>query len=245
MKNLVLILFVLLGLTTCQNDRPIIDVDHYDTSECVESAEEMKEAFFPDLPQELGDTTIDAILDSVQMTDEIFHLLEERFDSTGYTDTLQHLMEAAPRAIGRKTLYLNIHCTASREDLDLSGEWFENFFANDRGWSKNGYNVLVLLDGTAYVMEPYNLDGYTTWDEVSYGVRGRNSVSINIAYVGGVDKYMRPKDTRKVKQMRTLDQLCHEIKCAMPWIIVQGHRDNPGVNKSCPSYEVKTDYLSL
>ena len=94
-------------------------------------------------------------------------------------------------------------------------------------------------------MEKYNLDGYTTWDEVSYGVRGRNSQSINISYVGGVDKRMRPKDTRTNAQKRTIDRIVYEIKCAMPDIKVHGHRDNPNVAKACPSFEVKSEYNGL
>lgn len=146
---------------------------------------------------------------------------------------------------GKRTVYLNIHCTASREGVDLKGEWFLNFFKNDRKWDKPGYNEIIELDGTRFVSVPYNLDGYTTWDEVSYGVKGYNSVSINIAYVGGVDKYMKAKDTRTLAQKRVIDEIVEQVKCALPHVIVMGHRDHKGVKKACPSFPVQTEYGKL
>lgn len=144
--------------------------------------------------------------------------------------------------LGRKTVYLNIHCTATKEGVNLKGDWFLNFFKNDRKWDRPGYNEIVELDGHRFKSVPYDLDGYTTWNEVSYGVKGVNSVSINIAYVGGVDKYMRPKDTRTPYQIGAIDDIVREVKAAMPDVIVMGHREHRGVNKACPSFDVHKEY---
>lgn len=146
---------------------------------------------------------------------------------------------------GRKTVYLNIHCTATREGADLKGDWFLDFFKNNRKWDRPGYNEIIELDGHRFVAVPYDLDGYTNWSEVSYGVKGVNSISINIAYVGGVDKSLKPKDTRTQAQIRAIDEIVHGIKCAMPDIIVMGHRDHRGVNKACPSFSVTREYGEL
>jgi N-acetylmuramoyl-L-alanine amidase len=143
---------------------------------------------------------------------------------------------------GRKTVYLNIHCTATKEGHNLKGDWFLDFFKNDRKWDRPGYNEIVELDGNRFVAVPYDLDGYTTWDEVSYGVKGVNSVSINIAYVGGVDKSLTPKDTRTPAQIRTIDEIVHQVKCSLPHVIVMGHREHKGVNKACPSFSVMKEY---
>lgn len=146
---------------------------------------------------------------------------------------------------GERTVYLNIHCTASREGADLKGTWFLDFFKNKKNWSKPGYNEIVELDGTRFIAVPYNLDGYTTWNEVSYGVAGHNSVSINVAYVGGVDQTLNAKDTRTAAQKRALDQIVYEVRCAMPWVVIMGHRDHPGVKKNCPSFNVGKEYGRL
>lgn len=143
---------------------------------------------------------------------------------------------------GKKTVFLNIHCTATKEGYNLKGDWFLDFFKNDRKWDKPGYNEIVELDGNRFIAVPYDLDGYTTFDELSYGVKGYNSISINIAYVGGVDKNLKPKDTRTKAQIRAIDQIVKEVRAAMPSIAVMGHRDHKNVHKACPSFDVHKEY---
>lgn len=140
----------------------------------------------------------------------------------------------------RKVKYLNIHCTASTRDL--TKEWLLNFFANTRRWSKPGYNLSVRFDGSIDTLVPFDLDGYVQWEEISFGVKGRNSESINIVYTGGIDKEGRPKDTRTESQKKTLDFIVAKMRCDFPWIQVQGHRDHPGVSKACPSFDVLSEY---
>jgi N-acetylmuramoyl-L-alanine amidase len=146
---------------------------------------------------------------------------------------------------GNTTLYLNFHCTASKENKNLRGPWFLRFFAEELGWSKPGYNEIVELDGNRFISVPYDLDGYTTWDEVSYGVKGKNSFSINVAYVGGVDANLVPKDTRTEAQKRSMDQIAYEVSCALNDIMIKGHRDHEGVKKACPSFQVSSEYGHL
>lgn len=238
MKNFIIYFGFIAFMGACGQNM-VIDRNHYNTEDHVESFSEIKEAFFPDLDSTYIIDTLHIDLhstDSLYQDSQVIELMLSR-------DSLGETREAVQ--IGRKTLYLNIHCAATIEGVDLSGKWFENFFAIDRGWDKPGYNEIVLLDGTRYILTPYNLDGYTTWNEVTYGVRGRNSVSINIAYVGGVDKKLKAKDTRTEAQKRSIDRIVYEIVCAIPDIIVQGHRDNPNVAKACPSYNVSPEYEDL
>lgn len=143
---------------------------------------------------------------------------------------------------GYRTRFVNIHCTATKEGVDLGAQWFLNFFRFDRGWSKPGYNILILLDGTIEVLVPFDYNGYTSQNEVSNGVYGENRWSINIAYVGGVDSRLRAKDTRTEAQKRAMDGLLQTLKCQMPDIIILGHRDHEGVAKACPSFDVESEY---
>jgi hypothetical protein len=153
-----------------------------------------------------------------------------------------HLYENSSK--GRNTEYLFIHCTASREGLDLDLDWFLDFFKYDRGWSRPGYSFLVLLDGTIEVMWPNNLDGVTTLDEITNGAYGYNNRSIHIAYVGGVDRFLRPKDTRTPEQKTAIDKLVQSITCKIPNIQVLPHYAvNSG--KACPSFNVEREYNYL
>ena len=195
------LIFVLMTLTTCEDQTDIIDKSYYD---------------FPDEVAELD------------------------------------VQDFPPR--GKKTRYINIHCTASKEGVDLSAKWFLDFFKYDRGWSRPGYNVLILLDGSVEILVPFDYDGYTIPSEWSNGVYGANSVSINLAYVGGVDSRLRAKDTRTEAQKRAMDNLLQTLHCNMPDLIITGHRDHSkdkngdGIVsesewiKSCPSFDVEAEY---
>lgn len=82
-------------------------------------------------------------------------------------------------------------------------------------------------------------------DKVSNGVKGFNSVSINISYIGGVDKQNKPKDTRTPEQKEAILYKLRELKKHFPKAKIQGHRDFPNVKKACPSFDAKTEYQSL
>lgn len=144
--------------------------------------------------------------------------------------------------------YLVIHCTASKEGVDLKGKWFMNFFKKEKGWDRPGYNEIIELDGHRFIAVPYNLDDKVSRNEITYGVANYNSVTLNIAYVGGVDKKLKPKDTRTKAQKETIDKIIKEFQKNIPDIIVMGHRDffpKYARLKECPSYDVKKEVKNL
>ena len=100
-----------------------------------------------------------------------------------------------------------------------------------------GYHFIVLPDGTVVQLLPI--------EEVSNGVKGFNSVLINIAYLGGVDAKNNPLDNRTPQQKATLLELLKKYKKQFPKAIIQGHRDFPNVKKACPSFDAKKEYQSL
>ena len=147
--------------------------------------------------------------------------------------------------VAQKIRYLNIHCTASTGNV--TGEWLLDFFKNERGWRKPGYNKHVQMSGKIDTLLPYDNDGIVQWSELSYGVKGQNRHSINVSYAGGVvydkeNKKLVAKDTRTVAQKIALAYIVSEVKCKFPWVEVRGHRDHEGVNKACPSFEIKGEY---
>lgn len=147
---------------------------------------------------------------------------------------------------GRRTKYYVFHCTASKEGLDLDLEWFLDFFKYDRKWSRPGYTELLTLDGVWHEMYPNNYDGYTSYQEMTYGVKGINSQSMHFAYVGGVDKRLKPKDTTNNAQVAAIAAKIKEIYCFDPNAeIIFGHRDHTGVTKACPSFDLRNKFKDI
>ena len=72
-----------------------------------------------------------------------------------------------------------------------------------------------------------------------------NKNSIGICYEGGLDEKGKPADTRTEAQKRTLHALLYSLKADYPDAQILGHRDLPWVNKSCPCFDVKTEYKDL
>ena len=159
-----------------------------------------------------------------------------------YEDQIFEIIPSAEvfDAQAKKIEFVNIHCTASTRDL--SKEWLLGFFKYTRKWSKPGYNLIVHMDGSVDTLVPYDLNGYVEWNEVSYGVKGRNSVSINVAYCGGIDKYGNPLDTRTKAQKNSLVYIVEKLRCEFPGIQVVGHREHNGVSKACPSFDASSEY---
>lgn len=148
-----------------------------------------------------------------------------------------------PLDIVKKTRYYVFHCTASAEGVDLGVDWFLSFFKNDMGWSRPGYSMLLTLDGVWREMYPNNWDGYTSFQEMTYGVRGINSESMHFAYVGGVDKDLNPKNTLDEKMRQAMRYMILYIKHVDPDAeIIFGHRDAPGVSKACPSFDLRKEF---
>ena len=135
----------------------------------------------------------------------------------------------------RDIKYIAVHCTATTQKTSISA--IQSYWKNQLGWKMPGYHFIVLPDGTAVQLLPI--------EEVSNGVKGFNSVLINIAYLGGVDAKNNPLDNRTPQQKATLLELLKKYKKQFPKAIIQGHGDFPNVKKACPSFDAKKEYQSL
>ena len=135
----------------------------------------------------------------------------------------------------RTIKYIAVHCTATTQKTSISA--IQSYWKNQLGWKMPGYHFIVLPDGTAVQLLPI--------EEVSNGVKGFNSVLINIAYLGGVDAKNNPLDNRTPQQKATLLELLKKYKKLFPKAIIQGHRDFPNVKKACPSFDAKKEYQKL
>lgn len=146
----------------------------------------------------------------------------------------------------RNIKYIAVHCTASHQSMTIEG--LKQEFKR-KGWVNPGYHYVVSPDGKITQL----LDE----DKISNGVKGFNSVSINVAYIGGIDTNGKPTDNRTDAQKTSLRSLLKMLHKKYPTAVIQGHRDfSPDLNKdgkitsnewmkACPCFNAKEEYANL
>lgn len=146
----------------------------------------------------------------------------------------------------RTIKYIAVHCTAGSQHTTIK-ELQQEF--KRKGWKNPGYHYVVAADGTITQL----LDE----DKPSNGVKGYNSVLINVAYIGGIDAEGKPVDNRTDAQKASLAGLLGVLRKKYPTATIQGHRDfSPDRNrngriepseyiKACPCFDAKAEYQSI
>lgn len=139
-----------------------------------------------------------------------------------------------------------IHCTAGNQKAtveDLTREF------KQRGFKNPGYHYAVMPSGRIEQMLPE--------EEVSNGVQGYNSTSINVAYIGGIDRNGKAVDNRTSEQKKSLVDLLKQLRQRYPKARIMGHRDiSPDKNgngivdpweriKECPCFDAITEYKDI
>ena len=148
----------------------------------------------------------------------------------------------------RKITHIFVHCTAGNQKETPQG--LLNFFYKTKKWSRPGYHYVVSWDGTIT----------NIWPESKYsnGVKGMNSNSINIAWIGGIDdEHPNGIDNRTDKQKKSLRHLLKELRTKYPNAKIMGHRDtSPELNhngiidpweriKACPCFDAMVEYKDI
>ena len=146
----------------------------------------------------------------------------------------------------RRIKYIAVHCTASHQSQTI--ESLKQKFRH-KGWVNPGYHYVVSPDGKITQL----LDE----DKISNGVKGFNSVSVNVAYIGGIDTNGKPIDNRTEEQKQSLRSLLKMLHKKYPAAVIQGHRDfSPDLNrdgritsneyiKGCPCFDAKAEYADI
>ena len=146
----------------------------------------------------------------------------------------------------RTIKYIAVHCTASHQSMTIEG--LKQEFKR-KGWVNPGYHYVVFPDGKITQL----LDE----DKISNGVKGFNSVSVNVAYIGGIDTNGKPIDNRTEEQKQSLRSLLKMLHKKYPAAVIQGHRDfSPDLNrdgritsneyiKACPCFDAKAEYADI
>ena len=134
----------------------------------------------------------------------------------------------------RKITNIIVHCADTPEGRDDKAEDIRRWH-KARGFNDIGYHYVVDLDGTIEPGRDVTIAGAHT--------TGHNADSIGVCYIGGADTDMKPKDTRTEEQKTALRLLLKYLVRKYPGAKIYGHRDF--ANKSCPSFDAKTEYANL
>lgn len=130
---------------------------------------------------------------------------------------------------------LVIHCSATPEGRDYTVADITRWH-RERGFQTIGYHYVIYRDGTLCPGRPEECIGAH--------VTNHNRNSIGICYIGGLDAFGHPKDTRTTAQKRMLHELLVELKKCYPHAKIQGHHDlNP--QKACPCFPAAAEYSGL
>jgi len=135
----------------------------------------------------------------------------------------------------RPIKYIAVHCTATPQTTTV--ESIKQYWKTQLGWKMPGYHFIVKADGQVVNLLPI--------EQVSNGVKGFNSVTINVCYIGGIDNNKKPTDNRTPQQKQGLLKILKELKQKFPKAIIQGHSQFPNVNKACPCFDAKKEYKDL
>lgn len=139
----------------------------------------------------------------------------------------------------RKINKIIIHCSATQEGRNISAATIDRWHKK-RGWRGIGYHYVIGLDGMIEYGRMVDVPGAH--------VKGHNADSIGIVYIGGVeaekkkDKWIA-KDTRTPEQIATLLELLRLLKKIHPEATIHGH--NEFAAKSCPCFDVQSEYCNL
>lgn len=134
-----------------------------------------------------------------------------------------------------------VHCSATREGQSVNAATIRQWHKN-QGWTDIGYHYVILLDGRVEKGRADNVPGSH--------VKGFNTGSLGIVYVGGLDKDGKAKDTRTAVQKKAMKDLITKLAAEHKVTRIVGHRDlspdkdGDGVVekhewlKDCPCFDV-------
>lgn len=133
-------------------------------------------------------------------------------------------------AIRKTTDFLVVHCSATKPTQDVGASEIRRWHL-ERGWSDIGYHQVIRRNGVVELGRSLT--------EVGAHVKGYNRVSVGVCLVGGIDVHGNPADNFTAAQYESLETTLDYWKLIYPHAVIQGHRDFPGVSKSCPCFDVK------
>ena len=138
----------------------------------------------------------------------------------------------------RKINEIYLHCTATPEGRDVTVEQIREMHIKERHWVDIGYHFVIYRDGTIMAGRPL--------EKAGAHVKNYNAHSIGVAYVGGLSKDGKPKDTRTIEQKYSLFNTIYSLMGQFHLNLEQVHCHNERANKACPCFSIaqfRQEYL--
>ena len=123
-----------------------------------------------------------------------------------------------------------IHAAATKPTMDIGVEEIRSWHLQ-RGWSDIGYHYVVRKDGSIEQGRPI--------DRVGSHVKGQNTGSIGVCWVGGYGGV----DDRNEAQKESLIRLIKALQVSFGQMSLHGH--NEYSSKTCPNFNVIEEYKDL
>jgi len=130
----------------------------------------------------------------------------------------------------RKINQIFIHCSATKASQNVTVADITRWH-KERGFRTIGYHWVIYRDGSIHPGRPE--------EEIGAHVTGKNSYSIGVCLVGGIDAKGKAEANYTDSQWLSLRNKVIELKKKYPGVEVLGHRDAPAA-KACPSFDVRT-----
>lgn len=121
-------------------------------------------------------------------------------------------------------------------DEEVGGKSIKTFFGN--GWSRPGYQAIILRDGTReWLIEDDGDNEIDPW-EITYGASGTNSFTRHFCMFGGLaDNGKDPENNFTDAQWMAAANLTLEMITKFPNLKLIGHNQTDA-HKSCPTFSV-------
>jgi len=149
-------------------------------------------------------------------------------DDSKLTENAIELMNLIMESdITRNIKRIVYHCTATSQKATVKG--IQNYWKNNLGWRSPGYHIIVKPNGEWSYLLNFN--------SVSNGVRGINSTTINVSYIGGIDDRGKAFDNRTDEQKGVYEAIYKTFSEKLPNATHHGHYEFS--SKSCPSFNVQ------
>jgi len=127
----------------------------------------------------------------------------------------------------RTITHLVVHCTATPKNTTIAS--MRRYWKEALGWKSVGYHKVIEANG--------NIVQLAADSAITNGVKGHNSTSLHVSYIGGKDT-----DDRSIQQRQAIAAVLLGWLQKYPKARICGHRDFPNVNKACPQFSAEKEY---
>lgn len=130
--------------------------------------------------------------------------------------------------------HIVIHCSSTSADRDVNAADIRHWHRT-QGWDDIGYHFVIKRDGEVEEGRSLDIPGAHAY--------GYNNNSVGVCLVGGAKKDQRTVENNFTdEQFEAARVLAETLLVKYPNARVVGHRDLPGVQKGCPSFDVEEWY---